>query len=181
MITFQNTQTIEPVSVLSFNSPLGKLFTIASINGVSHVSFSESSFQLPKFRRVTGDFKQILESLESQMTEYFEGRRMAFDILLSLNGTPFQDKVWRSLQDIPFGETRSYTEQTSILGNLKTIRAVASANGKNPIAIVVPCHRVVGNNGNLTGYLGGLWRKQWLLEHEQRFSKPKGQLVLKWS
>ena len=108
----------------------------------------------------------LLEKTKVQLTEYFKQERTIFDLPLLLIGTDFQKNVWQSLQQIPYGTTRSYQKQSIALGHVKAIRAVASANGKNPLWIVVPCHRVIGSNGSLTGYAGGIWRKRWLLEHE---------------
>jgi methylated-DNA-[protein]-cysteine S-methyltransferase len=101
-----------------------------------------------------------------QLQQYFEGSRTDFSLKLQPEGTPFQQEVWKELQNIPFGKTSTYLKQSLKLGNKKAIRAVASANGKNPIWIIIPCHRVIGTDGSLTGYAGGLWRKKWLLEHE---------------
>jgi len=108
---------------------------------------------------------ELLEAV-AQLREYFEGKRTDFTLKLNPKGTTFQRKVWKSLSEIPFGTTRTYLEQSKILGDVKAIRAVAAANGKNPLWIVVPCHRIIGTNGSLTGYAGGLWCKKWLLEHE---------------
>lgn len=102
-----------------------------------------------------------------QIQAYFAGNRTTFDLKLNPQGTDFQQKVWNLLHDIPFGKTRSYLEQARHFGDEKAIRAVASANGKNPICLIIPCHRVVGTDGSLTGYAGGLWRKKWLIEFEQ--------------
>lgn len=101
-----------------------------------------------------------------QLQEYFGGERKEFQLKLNPHGTPFQKRVWESLLEIPYGKTTSYLELSRKLGNEKAIRAVASANGKNPLWVVVPCHRVIGTDGSLTGYAGELWRKKWLLEHE---------------
>jgi methylated-DNA-[protein]-cysteine S-methyltransferase len=106
-----------------------------------------------------------------QLNEYFEGSRKHFDLKLNPEGTDFQKKVWKQLEQIPYGKTLSYLELSEQLGNVKAIRAVANANGKNPLWIVVPCHRVIGSNGSLTGYAGGLHRKQWLLEHESPYKQ----------
>ena len=100
------------------------------------------------------------------MKEYFEGNRVVFTFLMNPKGTVFQQKVWKALSEIPYGRTLSYLELSKRLGDVKAIRAVASANGKNPLWIVVPCHRVIGSDGSLTGYAGGLWRKKWLIDHE---------------
>ena len=106
------------------------------------------------------------EPLRAQLTEYFDSRRKEFDLPLLTAGTPFQELVWESLRTIPFGETRSYQQQAEAIGQPSAVRAVARANGDNRIAILVPCHRVIGKNGRLTGYGGGLWRKRYLLEPE---------------
>ena len=113
--------------------------------------------------------------LEQQVNEYFLGLRKEFDLPLLLLGTPFQKSVWRGLLQIPYGETRSYKQQSIFLGNERAIRAVAGANGENGIAIIIPCHRVIGENGTLVGYGGGLQRKKWLLEHERKHSGKTGQ------
>lgn len=107
-----------------------------------------------------------LQEAVKQLREYFEGTRTQFSLQLNPQGTAFQQKVWEALATIPYGKTTSYLDQTKKLGDPKAIRAVATANGKNPIWIVIPCHRVVGSDGALTGYAGGLWRKKWLLDHE---------------
>jgi methylated-DNA-[protein]-cysteine S-methyltransferase len=113
-----------------------------------------------------GTIPSVLEEAVRQLQEYFEGNRTEFTFKLNPSGTDFQKKVWDALLEIPFGKTISYLDLSKRLGDVKAIRAVASANGKNPLWIVVPCHRVIGTNGDLTGYAGGLHRKKWLLEHE---------------
>ncbi len=118
------------------------------------------------------------EILKEQSARYFEGTLKEFDLPLHLVGTPFQVSVWRGLEQIPYGETRSYKQQSIFLGNEKAIRAVASANGENGLAIIIPCHRVIGTNGSLVGYGGGLQRKKWLLEHERKNSGKTGQINL---
>ena len=109
----------------------------------------------------------VLQNCVTQLEEYFSRERKVFDLQLDYNGTDFQKTVWKSLNDIPYGKTTTYLKQARLLGDEKAIRAVATANGKNPFWIVLPCHRVVGSDGSLTGYAGGIWRKKWLLEHEQ--------------
>lgn len=113
-----------------------------------------------------GIVPEVLEDAVYQFREYFEGKRKHFNLKLNPQGTDFQKKVWKALQEIPFGKTVSYLNLSKQLGDPKAIRAVASANGKNPLWIVIPCHRVIGSNGDLVGYAGGLHRKKWLLEHE---------------
>ncbi|WP_416445490.1 methylated-DNA--[protein]-cysteine S-methyltransferase [Leeuwenhoekiella sp. A16] len=107
-----------------------------------------------------------LQEAYSQLEEYFDGKRQDFRLKLTPQGTVFQQKVWKELENIPFGKTTSYLDMAKQLGDPKVIRAAASANGKNPISIIIPCHRVIGSNQSLTGYAGGLWRKKWLLAHE---------------
>ena len=109
----------------------------------------------------------ILNECVQQLDEYFQHKRHRFDLKLNPQGTPFQQRVWTALQEIPLGKSLSYLALSRILGNEKAIRAIASANGQNPLAIVIPCHRVIGSDGSLTGYAGGLWRKEWLLRHEK--------------
>lgn len=140
-------------------TPLGIAKVVGDENGISEISIlqdGELSTQIP----------ENLEEAIVQLQEYFEGRRTVFDFKLNPKGTEFQQKVWQELLNIPFGKTISYLDLSKKLGDVKAIRAVASANGKNPLWIVVPCHRVIGTDGSLIGYAGGLWRKKWLLEHE---------------
>ncbi|GAB2687466.1 methylated-DNA--[protein]-cysteine S-methyltransferase [Mucilaginibacter koreensis] len=135
--------------------------------------------------KVTDEPAEVLTSTEnavlnmaiSQLNEYFEGRRRAFDLPLKQAGTPFQQSVWQHLMETGFGDTCSYTQLSAQMKNPLAIRAIASANGKNNLWIIVPCHRIIGANGSLTGYAGGLWRKQWLLNHEATVC-GKGQMQL---
>ncbi len=113
----------------------------------------------------------VLADAVSQLREYFDGSRKEFSFQLNPSGTVFQRKVWNQLMQIPYGRTMSYAELSVKLGDIKAIRAVAAANGKNPLWIVVPCHRVIGSDGSLTGYAGGLHRKKWLLDHENPFKQ----------
>lgn len=115
------------------------------------------------------DDSQILQQCRQELDEYFNGSRKEFTLPLKQQGTEFQQKVWQLLLNIPFGKTISYNHLSKQYGDLKAIRAVASANGRNNIAIIVPCHRVIGSNQSLTGYAGGLWKKKWLLDHEAKF------------
>lgn len=140
-------------------TPLGIAEIIGDENGVSSISVQDQG-------TISVTIPTELQNAVNQLNEYFEGIRTDFDFKLNPKGTDFQQKVWKGLLQIPYGKTRTYLEQSKILGDVKAIRAVASANGKNPLWIVVPCHRVIGSDGSLTGYAGGLWRKKWLLEHE---------------
>jgi len=109
----------------------------------------------------------IVETTRVQLRAYFAGERQAFDLPLAPSGTEFQQAVWKQLRAIPFGQTVSYSDIAQRIDQPQTVRAVGGANGKNPLPIIVPCHRVIGRNGKLTGYAGGLWRKEWLLKHER--------------
>lgn len=140
-------------------TPLGIAEINGDENGISKISISDEG-------EVSVTIPAVLNEAISQIQDYFEGKRTCFDFKINPKGTEFQQKVWNGLLEIPFGKTMSYLELSKKLGDIKAIRAVASANGKNPLWIVVPCHRVIGTNGSLTGYAGGLWRKKWLLEHE---------------
>ena len=140
-------------------TPLGIATIIGDKNGISVISVAEEGV-------ISECISTVLQEAVSQLQDYFEGKRIDFDFTLNPKGTEFQQKVWKSLLDIPYGKTRTYLEHSKIVGDVKAIRAVASANGKNPLWIVVPCHLVIGTDGSLTGYAGGLWRKKWLLEHE---------------
>ena len=128
-------------------------------NGISVIAIADDGV-------VSEAIPLILQEVVTQLNDYFEGKRTEFDVLLNPQGTDFQKKVWNGLLQIPHGKTMSYLELSKQLGDVKAIRAVASANGKNPLWIIIPCHRVIGTDGSLTGYAGGLWRKKWLLELE---------------
>ncbi len=111
--------------------------------------------------------KEIFDQAEEQLSEYFSHKRQRFDIAIAPQGTPFQQQVWHHLYQIPFGKTTSYGSLAEVIGKPGAARAVGAANGRNPISIIVPCHRVIAINGNITGYAGGIDRKHWLLRHEQ--------------
>ncbi len=142
-------------------SPLGNLKIQCRENELAAVVFTDGD---------VGENEEhpILTKTITQLSEFFAGNRQIFDLPMKQTGTAFQIKVWDLLYAIPFGKTISYTQLSKQHGDVKAIRAVAAANGKNNIAIIVPCHRVIGSNRSLTGYAGGLWRKQWLLEHEAK-------------
>ncbi len=160
------------------DTPLGKMMGAATDDGVCLFDFeyrrSLSKIQQRIQAALGMDYEEgehtLLNQLEKEVYEYFTGVRKVFNVSLQLIGTDFQQKVWKGLLDIPYGETRSYKKQSIYLGDVKAIRAVATANGQNGIAIIIPCHRVIGDNGSLVGYGGGLPKKKWLLEHEARHS-----------
>ncbi len=145
-----------------YPTEIGILEIAGTEEGIASISFvkeedMEASIKVPP----------IIQECVQQLTEYFRGERIEFTVkLLSQQGTEFQTKVWNKLQEIPYGVTWSYRDLAEAIGNIKAVRAVGNANSKNQLSIIVPCHRVIGSNGKLTGYAGGLWRKEWLLKHE---------------
>jgi O-6-methylguanine DNA methyltransferase len=159
------------------SSPVGLLFVVQGPHGLRHVEFMgrksikrmiaghAARYPLAEWRPSLLRVKSVIEQLEA----YFVGSASGFDVRLDLEGSPFQLTVWRQLLEIPYGETRSYGDIAKAIGQPRSARAVGLANNQNPIPIIVPCHRVVGANGTLTGYGGGLPRKRWLLQHEARF------------
>ena len=153
-----------------FDSPLGFVRISGNNEGVSVISCTN----VPPIDEVSPSVDQLAEPVQmavEQLQEYFAGTRQTFDFLINPAGTTFQQTVWQALLEVPFGTTLSYLTLTRRIGDEKAIRAVAAANGRNPLWIVVPCHRIIGSDGSLTGYAGGLWRKQWLLEHEGAFAR----------
>ena len=142
-------------------TPLGWALLEGDEQGLASVNILDES---PHY---TGIVPEILEDAVYQLREYFEGKRQNFDLKLNPEGSPFQRKVWEHLATLPYGKTISYLDLSRKLGDPDAIRAVASANAKNPIWVIIPCHRVLGSDGSLTGYAGGLHRKKWLLDHEQ--------------
>lgn len=163
------------IDLKRIETPLGTMFACAVKEGICLLEFSDRKMLETELKAIAkalnaviiqGDNEHFPE-LEQQLQAYFEGRRKTFTLPLFSPGSEFQNQVWQGLQHIPYGSTRSYKEQSLFLKRPEAIRAVANANGMNRISILVPCHRVVGSDGSLTGYGGGIWRKQWLLQHEQ--------------
>jgi len=146
--------------VAYIKTPLGVAKIIGNADGLSAITVLNSDEPL------TDVIPESLEDAVYQLNEYFEGKRTDFSLILNPEGTEFQKKVWTELQNIPYGKSKSYLELAKLLGDPNATRAAASANARNPLWIVVPCHRVIGSDGSLTGYAGGLHRKQWLLNHE---------------
>jgi methylated-DNA-[protein]-cysteine S-methyltransferase len=142
-------------------TPIGTLKIVGDQDAIKWVGFTEDGV-----RSTDGQVPLVVKKAKSQLQEYFEGKRKEFDIDTSPEGTDFQRQVWSQLAAIPFGKTSTYARQAQKLGDIKKIRAVGGANGKNPIAIIIPCHRIIGSDGSLTGYAGGIERKEWLLKHE---------------
>jgi methylated-DNA-[protein]-cysteine S-methyltransferase len=153
-----------------YQSPIGPIRITGTETYISQMVFEDRSFVVP----VDDTSEIVLPSLMiqaiEQLIQYFHGQLRVFDLPLNQNGTEFQQKVWHELVGIPYGKTISYQELSRRLGNPKVIRAAASANGKNNICIVVPCHRVIGSKNDLGGYAGGLWRKKWLLSLENKIA-----------
>lgn len=145
-----------------YKTPIGTAKIVGDANGIQSVSVLDEDFSTALEEKTPKELQECV----TQLDEYFNGNRKTFDLKLNPQGTEFQQKVWATLTNIPFNKTRSYLKQSKQLGDIKAIRAVASANGKNPIWIIIPCHRVIGSDGSLTGYAGGIWCKKWLLEHE---------------
>jgi len=142
------------------NTPVGTLEIKGDEKGIASVHFLDTD------KKTSAPIPECIQPIARQFQEYFEGTRTVFNIKLNPEGTSFQKKVWKQLEKIPYAKTVSYQEIANRLGDPKVIRAAAAANGKNPIAILIPCHRVIGSDGSLTGYAGGLHRKKWLLDHE---------------
>lgn len=147
------------MKTIIIKTPLGMANITGDELGVSEISIDDSG-------EIIAEIPSELLEAATQLRDYFDGKRTSFTFKINPKGTAFQQKVWSKLLGIPFGTTISYLELSKKIGDVKAIRAVAAANGKNPLWIVVPCHRVIGSDGSLTGYAGGLWRKKWLLEHE---------------
>jgi methylated-DNA-[protein]-cysteine S-methyltransferase len=167
-MTASNTTAIITTTVASPVGPLTMTASDGYLTGIAMDGQRHAPAPAPNQRRDDGWFAGITEQLE----EYFTGGLSCFDASLRLSGTEFQRRVWAALQEIPYGETISYGELARQIGNPTAVRAVGLANGRNPVAIIVPCHRVIGADGSLTGYGGGLQRKAWLLDHEASHPAP---------
>lgn len=149
----------------TIETPLGNATIIGDSNGIASVSITNTR------NEISEHIPENLLDCVTQLKSYFSEDLKQFNLKLNPSGTAFQKKVWQQLQQIPFGKTCSYLDLSKQLGDQKAIRAVANANGKNPLWIIVPCHRVIGSNGSLTGYAGGLHRKQWLINHESEYKQ----------
>lgn len=158
-------QMLSTTSTFVYTSPLGSILIKADDHFITKVHFMEEEEDDP-----VQNPSPLTSACAEALHEYFEGKLRSFEIPVKQEGTEFQLSVWRALMKIEFGKTENYFGLSKKLGNTKAIRAVGAANGKNNIAIIVPCHRVIGTDGSLVGYAGGLWRKKWLLEHEARLA-----------
>ncbi len=151
-----------------YQSPLGQIMICATDKYITAATFLDEKEPLPVIENSIEELTDLLKDCVEQLIEYFQGLRRNFEIPVLQKGTEFQQRVWSELLAIPFGKTISYKELSKRLGDPKAIRAAAATNGRNKIAIIVPCHRVIGANSDLVGYAGGLWRKKWLLAHENK-------------
>lgn len=164
------------ITITRLETPLGTMFACATETGICLLEFSDRKMLETELKTLSQKLNASIvqgssphfDLLQQQLDEYFEGRRKTFTVPLCTPGTDFQQAVWKMLQTIPYGSTRSYKQQSIAIDKPEAVRAVAQANGMNRISILIPCHRVIGEDGSLTGYGGGLMRKQWLLELEQR-------------
>ena len=163
------------LAATTFNTPLGEMVAFAADQGLCLLEFADRPALEAETRDLEKHFNQrvtpadhpIFIQLNDQLAAYFRGDSKVFNIALYAPGTEFQQAAWNALLNIPTGETRSYAQQAQAIDNPQAVRAVARANGQNRIAIIIPCHRIIGSDGSLTGYGGGIHRKQWLLDHEQ--------------
>ncbi len=163
------------LDIAHVKTPLGAMFACADGNGLCLLEFSDRNNLENQVKRLCMEMNAVirqrpnshLDQVTTELFEYFEGQRKVFSVPIHFTGTDFRKSVWKILMNIPYGETWSYKQQAAALGNPGAVRAVAAANGANGIAIIVPCHRVIGTDGSLRGYAGGLKRKQYLLELEQ--------------
>ncbi len=166
------------IKTLKIDTPLGEMIAGATDEGVCLLEFNDRRMLPTEYKDLIKFLKTAFEegenkhlrTLKKQLKEYFSGKRKEFSVPLVTPGSEFQQTVWKELQNIPFGSTRSYQEQAIALNKPDSVRAVANANGMNRISILIPCHRVIGSDGRLTGYGGGLRRKKWLLDHEKKYS-----------
>jgi AraC family transcriptional regulator of adaptative response/methylated-DNA-[protein]-cysteine methyltransferase len=166
------------IKTVKIETPLGEMTAGATPDGICLLLFTDKQILKTEFEDLSRELETTvkrgwnkhLRALRKQLKEYFRGKRKEFSLSIVTPGTDFQQEVWKLLQKIPYGSTISYLEQAEQLKNAKAVRAVASANGANRIAVVIPCHRVIGSDGSLIGYGGGLERKKWLIDHEKRYS-----------
>jgi AraC family transcriptional regulator of adaptative response/methylated-DNA-[protein]-cysteine methyltransferase len=164
------------IDLKRIETPLGTMIACATNQGICLLEFSDRKMLETQLKTIAKLLNATIiqgnnphfGTLEAELQAYFSGKRTVFTVPLHTPGTDFQNRVWTALQHIPFGQTKSYKEQAIVIGSPESVRAVANANGKNRISILIPCHRVIGSDGRLTGYGGGLWRKKYLLEHEEK-------------
>lgn len=158
-------------------APIGRLIVASNGSAIVGVWMANASPSDDRWMERRGN-DSCLGQARDELTAYFDGRRRTFDVPLAPNGTDFQRRVWLALRDIPYGETISYAELARRVGSVAAVRAVGAANGRNPIPIIIPCHRVIGSDGSLTGFGGGIERKRWLLQHEGALGGGQGELAV---
>lgn len=164
------------INITRLTTPIGPMFACATKSGICLLDFTDRRMLETEFKDLCKRLNAVilpgsnkhLDHVQSELIEYFSGKRKKFTVPLDTPGTQFQQSVWEILRKIPYGDKRTYKQQAIAIGNPRAIRAVASANGHNRVSIIIPCHRVIGSDGNLVGYGGGLHRKQWLLDHESK-------------
>ena len=149
-----------------YTSPIGRIKIVADTDCIQAITFIDDSVSTSNYEGI--DSPAVIHQCIDELIDYFNGSRTQFTVPIHQSGTDFQQKVWKELYEVPYAKTMSYAELAKKLGDTKVIRAAASANGKNKIAIIVPCHRIIGSDSSLTGYAWGLARKKWLLQHEFR-------------
>jgi len=154
-------------------TPIGQVKLTADDNAVNSIFFVFNDTEIEE-----ENINSILSQCKKELSEYFAGKRKTFDVPIRQAGTEFQQRVWSELVKISYGKTVSYNHIAIALGDKKSVRVVGNSNGKNQISIIVPCHRVIGSDGSLTGYAGGLWRKKWLLNHEGKYSNEERQMEM---
>lgn len=159
-----NSLDLRDLKTAYYQSEIGPIEIVGTIDGIVSITFVEN-VSINKL-----EVSPCLRECVDQLNDYFEGTRTSFSLKLQLGGTEFQKQVWLQLMALSFGDTKAYGHIAGLIGNPKAVRAVGSASSKNRIAIVIPCHRVIGSDGSLTGYAGGVWRKAWLLRHEKNLS-----------
>jgi len=175
-VSASKSKSEQVITATRIETPLGTMFVCAIEKGICLLEFTDRKMLETELKNLSKTMNAIIlqgynkhfKTLEDQLSEYFAGERKTFSVPLVIQGSDFQNDVWEQLQTIPYGTTRSYKEQSLCINKPNAIRAVANANGMNKISILVPCHRVIGSDGKLTGYGGGLWRKKWLLEMEEK-------------
>jgi methylated-DNA-[protein]-cysteine S-methyltransferase len=155
------------VFTAGLKTPIGWLEVRAEADAIVSVNFIQDPGEGVRTATEAKPFPPVLKACLAQLAEYFRGERMTFNVPLRLGGTPFRERVWAALLRVPYGRTTTYGDLATAVGSTRASRAVGGANHHNPVSIIVPCHRVVGSNGGLVGYGGGLWRKEWLLGHER--------------
>lgn len=165
-IHLENANTV--MSKVEYQSPIGVIEIVGTKEAIVSILFTDADVVRDG---LTDSTVQVVKDCYKELDEYFNGTRKEFTVPYRNEGTEFRRNVWQALTEIPYAQTASYRDIACSIGNEKAVRAVGTANGKNKLSIIIPCHRIIGSNGTLTGYAGGLWRKEWLLAHEQKYKQ----------